>query len=341
MIDIDKELGSLKSQDIKPSEGLRLRTREKVMNEARRRGEKKHAAVFRPVYLTAVAAVLAVLLLTSVFTAVPAQAAGYYTIDINPSISVAVDKNDAVIKVSAENDDAAELLSGLSVKGMRFEEALKAIIQAAVQQQYLADGGQLLVAHFGEDEGMSQQQLDAIVGGQLPDGSVSALLLRGGKEQFVNAEKSGGKAGIELLLSNAREMGIEDENVGTVIQQVKSAQGNAAADKDEPRETDNKDKQGAEATAAPDNGKNNGNKNADKGQSDSAPGGNSGSQGNGGAQGNGNGNNNTGTDEQDKDKKTNDASQGNGNKDKDNKEEGQGGGNGNGGEEGQDNSKHN
>lgn len=326
MIDIDKELVGLKAQGLRPSENLRLETRKKVSDAAVRHGRHSHTMShdlpgtlhkhtgLRPAYLTAAAAVLTILFFAAVLTAAPAQAAGYYTIDINTSISVAVDADDNVINVSAENDDASALLSGLDVKGRRFEEALNVIIHAAIEQQYLAEGGQVLVARFGEGEGLSQQRLDAIVGGQLPDGNVSALMLKGEKEQFESAKKTGGKAGVELLLSDAREIGIEDESLVEVIRQVKAANENASVVKEEPEGKGGK--QGGEPYATS-NGNGNDNKNPDKGKSDNVS-----KDNNGNNQGNGKGNDNSVIGNKNKDNDSKDANHKN--KDKD-KEHSQGG----------------
>ncbi|MGE5495988.1 MAG: hypothetical protein ACM3S4_11890 [Burkholderiales bacterium] len=311
MIDIDKALAGLKVQGLRPSEKLRLETREIVSDAAKQRGEHKLSSGFKPVYIIA-SAVLAILLFALVFTALPAQAAGYYTIDINPSISVAVDAYDNVIEVSAENDDASALLSGLDVKGRRFEEALDAIIRAAVKRRYLAGGGQVLVARFGEGEGLSQQKLDAIVGGQLPDENVSTLVLNGEKEQFENAKKSGRKAGVELLLTRAREIGIEEDNLGEVIRKVKSAKQNERREKEEPEE---KVKQNAEPAAMQENGSNKDKKDHDKGKS-----GNLSKEDRGNDKENGREDNNA-AGKKDKDEGKGPKDSGHGNKDKD-KEEG-------------------
>jgi hypothetical protein len=284
LIDIDKELAGLKTQSFKPSEDLRLNTRAKVNSTARQSGQRK-AVRLRPAYGAAVAAVLVVVLLASVFTATPAQAAGYYTIDINPSISVAVDANDNVISVTPKNDDAKALLSGMELKGRQIEEALSTIVQAAARQQYLKSGGHMLVAHFGGDEGLTQQQLDSIVSGQVPGDSVSALMLSGEKQECEKAEKAGQNAGIELLLSNAEEKGIDSNDVGSLIQKL--SQSNKEKDKPKDNNGADKDNQAQENTPAP-SIENSGNNGKDK---DNVSNGNG--QGNGGSSNNGGGNSGT------------------------------------------------
>jgi hypothetical protein len=217
LIDIEKELRNIRTE-FKPDERLRQRTRSLVISEAGKRNRsktdfKKAAFKFSP----AVAFVLVLVLCISLFTSAPARAAGYYTIDIDSSISVAVDQNDTVISVSAEDDEAAALLEGLDIDGMQFEDALKVIVQAAAQKDYLKEDGHVLVAHFGDGEGISQEDVNTIVDGQLPADKVSALALNGSADDYKNAKKSGKKAGIELLLNSADAAGIEEKDPDTVI----------------------------------------------------------------------------------------------------------------------------
>lgn len=235
LFDIDKKLRAL-SAEPGPSEELRQQTR-RMVSEAVRMKRRQAPRRRRLIYYPAAAAVLAIIMVVCVFPLAPAQAAGYYTIDINPSVSVAVDGGDNVISAEARNDDAKDLLTGLKLSGMRFEDALKAIIQTAAQKKYLRDDGHLLVAHFGSDEGISQQRLDEIVNVQLPETGVTALAINGGIVDYEKYEKAGKKAGIELLMEDARETGIEDEDIDKVIQSMSEKQGS-------PGDNDKKDSGG-------------------------------------------------------------------------------------------------
>lgn len=217
LIDIEKELRSIKTE-YKPDERLRQRTRSLVAGEI---GKKRRGKVsFRRaafLYSPAAAVVLVIALCVSLFTAAPAKAAGYYTIDINPSVSVGVDENNTVISVTPENEDAAVMLEGLDIKGMQFEDAFKTLLQAADVKDFLKEDGHVLVAYFGDGEGITQDEVNAIVNEQLPEKKISALALNGNTDDYDNAKKSGKKAGIELLLDNADAAGIEESDPDTVI----------------------------------------------------------------------------------------------------------------------------
>jgi hypothetical protein len=258
LFELDKELQAIAADKYNPSEELRLKTRSMVSRAAQKRSKARPSARKLTRLYPAVAAALAIILFVSVFSAAPAQAAGYYTIDINPSISIAVDDNDNVLSVSAKNSEAEGLLAGLELAGMRFEDALKVIIQAAAQEGYLKDQGRLLVAHFGNDEGISQQELELIVSDQLPESGVSVLALHGGKDDFDNAESAGKKAGIELLLRGAREAGIEDEDIGVVIGKMSGKQGNAGGNSGNNNNNDDGNEQSSDNQGNNSNNGNNG-----------------------------------------------------------------------------------
>lgn len=248
-----------------PDEELRLQTRRLVRSaEQQRTGRNPRIRKHNLLYYPAVAVVLAVILVFSVFPGTPAQAAGYYTIDINPSIIVAVDDDDTVLFFTAKNKEAKELMTGVGLTGMRFDEALKVVINAASQKGYLKQGGHLLVAHFGDSEGISQQALEEIVADQLPESGVVALALNGGKDKFEKAKKAGQKPGIELLMDGAREAGIRDKDIDVVIDKMSDKPGKAPDG--QKNKIENKDNNGNSGKAEGNSGNNSSGSNSAKGK---------------------------------------------------------------------------
>jgi hypothetical protein len=217
MLDIEKELKLISQQKQRPGDALRERTRVLVQFECRRvcpaseqRGRQaKTPRVFKwTAGFTAAAAVVLALLL--VLSPVPtAKAAGYYTIDINPSITLRVDSDNNVLLASAGNNDAAALLDGLALLGLPVGDALESIVRAAAQAGYFYERRHVLVAHFGDTPGLSEQQAKDIVSGVAGE-AVSVMLLQSTKDEFENAEKDHKNAGVELLKRNARGLGIDE-----------------------------------------------------------------------------------------------------------------------------------
>lgn len=88
------------------------------------------------------AAALSALMTLSLFGACGSKdetgAVSYVGIDVNPSVSLLLDKNDKVLSVVAENEDAQVLLYGeSSLVGMDAEDAAKKIAELSVELGYL------------------------------------------------------------------------------------------------------------------------------------------------------------------------------------------------------------
>lgn len=60
-------------------------------------------------------------------------------IDVNPSIELAVNKQDRVLRVDALNEDAQAILEGMELKNMNVDTAVNAIVGSMVRKGYLAD----------------------------------------------------------------------------------------------------------------------------------------------------------------------------------------------------------
>lgn len=107
---------------------------------------QKSRPLRRTVFPKALAAVCAVLILISgigsyswILTPV-----SYVSIDINPSIELALNRLNRVVSVTAYNDKGAELIAGLSVKGKKYTEAINAVTDSDFMKEYLAKEGDLV-----------------------------------------------------------------------------------------------------------------------------------------------------------------------------------------------------
>ena len=231
MLDIDKELKALSETKHSPGVALRQSTRALVRDEVRRMQTGEHRAHRKParraVRWAAVCAATAAVILFGALMLSPvhtAQAAGYYTVDINPSVTLSVDENDIVLGAAAGNDDAKALLKDTVLAGLPISDALDALVRAASENGWLADSGHVLVAHFGDTPGISEQQASDIVRSAAGD-SVNVLVLQSTKEDYAAAEKQHKNAGLELLKKNAQSLGIDGSmDVDDVISAIEEKQ---------------------------------------------------------------------------------------------------------------------
>lgn len=213
MFDVEKELNELKFHEHELGDA----TRQAVLRMAYDKVQKKQTVKRTPLLRIAFSAVAVALAALMIFIVMPeSEPTGYYTIDINPSISVAVDHSDTVLKVFAENDDARRLLEGTSLQGLPFEQALRQVVVLASAQGYFEQGAHLLVAHFGDTPGISAQQVETVVS-QSTESPVRVMVLQSTKNEYQEARRQNKRAGVELLKQQARDMHVEDGDVGAMI----------------------------------------------------------------------------------------------------------------------------
>ncbi len=106
----------------------------------------------------AVAAVL-LLALASVFLPLQNQpvTSALVTIDINPSLELAVSSNERIISAQALNDDGEIVLAGLKLKGYSLDRALVIILHSAAEHNYLGDEAPLLLITGTPLEGLNDE----------------------------------------------------------------------------------------------------------------------------------------------------------------------------------------
>ena len=69
----------------------------------------------------------------------------YVSIDVNPSIELALNRLDRVVAASAYNPEGAGILDGLSLKGKEYTAAIQAIVGSSAMSAYLTDDPELFI----------------------------------------------------------------------------------------------------------------------------------------------------------------------------------------------------
>ena len=68
----------------------------------------------------------------------------YVSIDVNPSVELALNRLDRVVGITAFNADGAALVEGLSLKGKKYTDAVNLIVDGTVMRAYLSDDAELV-----------------------------------------------------------------------------------------------------------------------------------------------------------------------------------------------------
>lgn len=80
----------------------------------------------------------------------------YVSIDVNPSIELALNRFDRVVSVTAYNPEGAEILDGLSLQWKKYPEAIHEVIECADMRTYLTDDAELILTVAADESRKSE-----------------------------------------------------------------------------------------------------------------------------------------------------------------------------------------
>lgn len=81
----------------------------------------------------------------------------YVSIDINPSVELALNRFDRVVSATAYNEDGEIILAGLSVKGKKYMEAIDIIIESEAMSVYLTNEAELVFTIAANNDNKKNQ----------------------------------------------------------------------------------------------------------------------------------------------------------------------------------------
>lgn len=150
---------------VRASEELKASTKE-FLRDARQleQGRSKNRGLSRPAFRLALSAAGAML---TVFLCIGAYAmlwmpVAYVSIDLNPSLELTLNRLDRVIGVEAYNEDGQGILEGVSVKGMRYGDAIESIVGSEGMQPYLTRDAALTFTVATDSAPREEQMLEEI-----------------------------------------------------------------------------------------------------------------------------------------------------------------------------------
>lgn len=81
------------------------------------------------------------------------EALAVVSLDVNPGIEMSIDKNERVLKADAVNEEAAEILADMDLRGSDIDVACNAVVGSMLRHGYLsADSNSVLLSVSSEDE---------------------------------------------------------------------------------------------------------------------------------------------------------------------------------------------
>ena len=102
-------------------------------------------------------------------------------IDVNPSIEIAVNRNDKILKVNALNEGGKKIIDDMDLKNVNLNVALNALIGSMVKYGYLTvDDANILISVQNDDKDESSKMKEVVVNiinDSLNDSKISATIL--------------------------------------------------------------------------------------------------------------------------------------------------------------------
>lgn len=135
--------------NVKADSRLIESTKQAMARERRKRGK----LLYRPGFQGALAAVCMALFLAAGFGGYSwlRTPIAYVSIDVNPSIDLALNRFDRVLSATAYNAEAEEILADLSVKGKKYTEAIDLIVKSEDMKPYLTKDAELVLTVAADD----------------------------------------------------------------------------------------------------------------------------------------------------------------------------------------------
>ncbi|HBA48363.1 MAG TPA: hypothetical protein DCZ91_11320 [Lachnospiraceae bacterium] len=146
---------------VKAGEELKSLTKEYLKTARQRENRRRRRAdAGKPVFRRAFAGlcVMLVLALGSGGYFLLGIPVSYVSIDVNPSIELALNRLDRVIAAEAYNADGTEILDAVSLGGMHYTEAIDRLVESQAMQPYLSENAGLIFT-VASDSGQRENAL--------------------------------------------------------------------------------------------------------------------------------------------------------------------------------------
>lgn len=158
--------------------------------------------------------------------------ASLVSLDVNPSIQLEVNKNEKVLSATPMNDDGAEILDGMDLKGTQADVAMYAIIGSLLQHGYVDElANSILITVEDDDQARGEKlqqeltaQADAALANAQVNGAVLAQTLQNSEELSQKAQEYGistGKAAlIQAIVAGSNNAKTFEDLVGLSINEL-------------------------------------------------------------------------------------------------------------------------
>ena len=137
------------------------------------------------------------------------------SLDVNPGIEISIDRNERVLKADPVNEEAAEILSGMDLKGTDVDVACNAIVGSMLTHGYLSDLQNSILLSVSADDEQRGSEIEKRLSGQVNTylenteiaGAILGQVVNSDETLRAYADKHGISLGKAWLIQNLMETG--------------------------------------------------------------------------------------------------------------------------------------
>ncbi len=131
----------------------------------------------------------------------------YLTLDINPSIKLTTNRYSKVIKIEALNSDGESISKELKIKNKNVNEAIKLLVESAVDNGYMVDDENAVMLTSTSDELLDEAEIGAEEGLEEEEIKNTEIIKENvNKERFEEAERLGISPGKVNLIQKLQQV---------------------------------------------------------------------------------------------------------------------------------------
>lgn len=131
----------------------------------------------------------------------------YLTLDINPSIKLTTNRYSKVIKIEALNSDGESISKELKIKNKNVNEAIKLLVESAVDNGYIVDDENAVMLTSTNDELLDEAEIGAEEGLEEEEIKNTEIIKENvNKERFEEAERLGISPGKVNLIQKLQQV---------------------------------------------------------------------------------------------------------------------------------------
>ena len=137
---------------VKASEHLKETTYQNIISKKSNHTQAKKLLIVVAIVFVCCASVITTVIYHQTKVVIDKVEYSYITIDVNPSMGFALNKNDQVVSATAYNAEAEDILKNLLYENQAYQKVLQELMKNDQYKEYLSDDANIQISIYSKDE---------------------------------------------------------------------------------------------------------------------------------------------------------------------------------------------